>query len=131
MLALIFIGLGYRQEHFTKSVKGGQAHGLERLSGCENRRMLEECGGQRNRAKDSGSAARSHTFSNGDSKARQGRTLGHSVQKSSSGLGLCFSLGRIELKIILGLERTEQPTAGPLHSGVCDVPLHGPKAELP
>lgn len=33
-------------------------------------------------------------FSNGGSKARQGRTLGHSVQKSSSGLGLCFSLRR-------------------------------------
>lgn len=119
----------HRQEYSTQSVKGGWAHASERLSGCGDRHMLEECRGQRSRAKDSGSTARSHC--NGDSKARQGGTLSHCAQRSSSGLGLGFSLGRIDLKIIRGLQRPEQPTAGPLHSGVCDIPLHGPEAEFP
>lgn len=45
-----------------ESVRKGQAHASEGLSGCGNGHMLKECGGQRNGAKDSGSAARSHTL---------------------------------------------------------------------
>lgn len=101
----------------------------ERLSGCGDRHMLEECGGQRSRAKDSGCAARSHC--NGDSKARQGRTPGHGVQRSSSGLGLGFSLGRIDLKIILRLQRPEQPTQESVISPFMDQKLSFPENCIP